>query len=120
MSRILIIDDTPDLRDLLKTFFEAQGHEIIEASSGKKGLEAIHAHQPDIVITDIIMPDMNGVDMIKALRKRDKRLPVVVMSGYQDELGQVERLGVAGTFIKPPNLEELKHLVDLVISKKSA
>ncbi|SMF76691.1 response regulator [Pseudobacteriovorax antillogorgiicola] len=120
MSRILIIDDTLDLRDLLKTFFDALGHEVLEASSGRQGLEKIREHSPDIVITDIIMPDMNGIDMIKSLRKFDKRLPVVAMSGYQDELTNVKRLGVAAAFVKPPNLEELQNLVELVLGKKSA
>ena len=120
MNQILIIDDTHDLRELLKVFFEAKGYEVLEASSGKAGLEIISAKKPSLVITDIIMPDMNGIDVIKEVRRKNKRLPVIAMSGYQDELGQVERLGVNATFIKPPNLEEMGHLVNLLVQKKSA
>ena len=120
MGRILIIDDTPDLRTMLKDFLEGVGHEVLEAKTGTQGLEVIANECPDLVITDIIMPDMNGVDMMKNLRKTNKKLPVIVLSGYQEELAAVKRLGVYASIIKPPNLSELKNLVEVVMRKKSA
>lgn len=121
MSQLLIIDDNNDLRTLLKDYFEALDYEVLEASSGRQGLEVLKAEgEIGAVITDIIMPDMNGLDMIRALRKFNRRMPVLVMSGYEEELAQVKRLGVHGTFSKPPNLEEIKNLVELVLRKETA
>ncbi len=120
MGRILVIDDTADLRIMLKDFFEDLGHEVLEAKTGAEGLHIISGEPLDLVISDIIMPDMNGVDMMKTLRRSNKKLPVIVLSGYQEELSSIKRHGVYACLIKPPNFSELKNLVDIITGKISA
>ena len=120
MNHILIIDDASDLRDLLRIYFEAKGYLVTQANSGRSALDLIAEERPDLIITDIIMPDVSGIEMIKTLRKGDRRLPVVALSGFPEELQQVERLGVTATFLKPPNLNELGRLIELTLGKKSA
>lgn len=117
-SKVLIIDDDAQLRDLLVSFFEAKGFDVVEATSGRMGLEMAGLHHPALIITDIIMPDMNGIDCIKELKRLYKRTSLIAMSGYQDELNQVERFGVVGTFLKPPNLEEMANLASLQLEKR--
>lgn len=120
MSKILVIDDSLDLRQMLKEFFESFDHHVLEAASGREGLEVISEENPDLLITDIIMPDMNGVDMMKALRAHNKRLPVIVLSGFEGELAAIKRLGVFACMTKPPNMSELKQLVEIITDKLSA
>lgn len=81
MSRILIIDDEPGIRRLLRFLLENAGHEIAEAADGGAGVVACAEAQPDLVITDVIMPRMNGVDAILAIRSANPKLPILAISG---------------------------------------
>ncbi len=114
MGRILIIDDEQDLRGVLKAFLEAHDYEIEEAASGRQGLELFLAWRPDLVITDIIMPDMNGIDLVKRIKQRDRQARIIAISGYQEELSTVQRHGVYATLEKPPELKEILRLADLI------
>lgn len=119
MGRILIIDDEQDLRSMLRAYMEAHDYQIEEASTGRQGLEAYLSWQPDLVITDIIMPDINGIDLVKRVRQRDRQARIIVISGYQEELATVQRLGVYASLVKPPELKEILRLADL-ITKRAA
>lgn len=118
--KVLLIDDTLDLRELLRDFLESLDHSVLEAGGGEEALSIAINEKPDLVITDLFIPDLNGVDLIRSLKKRDRRLPIIAISGYQDELLQVERLGVLATLSKPPNFSELKTLLDHLDQKLSA
>jgi CheY-like chemotaxis protein len=82
VARILVVDDDSMIRLVVKTILERQGHTIVLAECGHEGAEAIEAFAFDIAIVDIFMPDMNGLETIKAFRRSAPTLPIVVMSGY--------------------------------------
>ncbi len=90
MARILIVDDTADMRELLKNIVELAGHQVVEAESGRAGLESFATQPADLVMTDIIMPDMDGNELIAKLRAVAPKVKIVAVSGG----GRVRNLGV--------------------------
>jgi CheY-like chemotaxis protein len=79
--RILIVDDEPDVRRLGTTLLEAQGYEVQGAEDGFEGLAALKQSLPDIIISDLQMPNMNGFEFLSVVRRRFPVIPVVVISG---------------------------------------
>lgn len=81
MSSILIIDDEIEVGDALKRVLERAGFEVTVMTSSTNGINAFERAPADLVITDIIMPRIHGIDVIKAIRKRDARAPIIAISG---------------------------------------
>lgn len=83
MSRILVVDDEPDLRFVLRRVFERAGHEVMEAGHGEAALESVRASPPDLVVTDMMMPVMNGADLIGRLRgdTATAKIPILAATG---------------------------------------
>ena len=81
MARILIIDDEDELRILLRQMLEHAGHEVTEAVNGTEGIELYERDTHELIITDIIMPEMEGVETMLALRRTDPELPIIAISG---------------------------------------
>jgi two-component system KDP operon response regulator KdpE len=106
--KVLVVDDEPPIRKLLRVGLHAQGYDIIEASNGKAALERL-AESPDIVILDLGLPDMQGLDLLQTIRGRMESVPIVVLSSRGDESGKVEALdlGADDYVTKPFGLDEL-------------
>lgn len=81
MKNVLVIDDEPAIRRALKRVLERAGHKVRVAADGALGLESLETHMVDVVITDIIMPKVNGVDAIKAIVGKFPRVRIVAISG---------------------------------------
>ena len=81
MASILIVDDELEVREAIRRVLERAGFEVAEANSAAGGLELVEDDPPDIVVTDIIMPRVHGVDFIKALHERHSRVQVIAISG---------------------------------------
>ena len=83
MSRILVVDDEPDQRFLLRRLFERAGHEVSDAADGAAALQAVRAQAPDLVVTDVMMPVMDGVELIRCLRgdPATAHIPILAASG---------------------------------------
>ena len=79
--RILIVDDAPTLRELGKLMLESQGYEVLCAEDGFEGLAALKQSLPDIIISDLRMPNMNGFEFLSVVRRRFPAIPVIVISG---------------------------------------
>ena len=79
--RILIVEDEPSLRQLGRMLFEAQGYEVGEAEDGFEGLAALKQSLPDIIISDLQMPNMNGFEFLSVVRRRFPTIPVIAISG---------------------------------------
>lgn len=110
MASILIIDDEALIRALLRTTLTADGHEVVEASNGRMGLELYRQRPTDLVITDIRMPELNGLDMILELTHGFLNVKVIAMSGVHgdgNELDVAKLLGARHTFQKPFHLHQL-------------
>jgi DNA-binding response OmpR family regulator len=81
MARILIIDDEPHILLMVKKMLERAGYEVDLASNGSEGLRLFDSIQPDLVITDIIMPEKEGLETIREMRRQNKDLQIIAMSG---------------------------------------
>jgi CheY-like chemotaxis protein len=107
MSNVLVVDDEPSFRSLLRIALEAGGHEVREAEDGCKGL-ALYSEQPaDLVITDLGMPQMTGLEMMAAIQRDFGTVKTFVVSGRgEEELDQAKSMGAVAVWSKPFNLDE--------------
>lgn len=96
MANILLIDDDELLRDTLLQMLELDGHRVVEARDGHEGLSRYGAGRFDLVITDVLMPGMDGAQLIVELRKRDGALPILAISGGRRVLTPAFNLQTAG------------------------
>ncbi len=108
-ASVLIVDDEPAIRRLLRTSLTAQGYRISEAETGATAMTRITAEAPDIILLDLGLPDMDGLDVIRALRKDAAHIPIVVLSSRDDERGKVAALdlGADDYVTKPFGMNEL-------------
>jgi DNA-binding response OmpR family regulator len=120
MGSILIIDDSTYTRTKIRDFLKADGHEITEASDGSKGLHAISTRPPDCVILDLIMPDVDGLKILKALHDRGDKVPVVVVTADIQESvrKQCMEFGAAAFISKPPKEDELRRTVKNILGSR--
>ena len=110
MAKVLVVDDEMDIRMLHRMMLETAGHTVIEAHHGGAGLEAAKASQPDIVVTDLMMPVMTGNELITALREIPQlsTVPVLLISSSP---GEPYKAGATMVFRKPVNMAELLQAV---------
>jgi CheY-like chemotaxis protein len=118
--RILAVDDTSDNLFLLQTFLESEGFEVETASSGSISLDKLKQSLPDLILLDVMMPDMNGFEVTEKIRSngRTQRLPILLISAH-DELRMQQGLAVgANDYIqKPIDFERLlSRITDLTHS----
>jgi len=106
--KILVIDDEPPIRKLLRMGLSTQGYQILEAPNGKTALELL-AQDPDLVILDLGLPDIQGHDLLRMIRARNDSVPIVVLSSRGDEAGKVQALdlGADDYMTKPFGMDEL-------------
>lgn len=119
-STVLLVEDEAPLRELLSEALRQDGHAVVMTGDGQEGLRAAAAHTVDVVITDLMMPRMNGWRFISALRERGVDRPVVIITGYMNEEGQevLTSRDVSGFLVKPVDLEELSKVVSGAIESR--
>ena len=107
-AKVLIIDDEPPIRKLLRLGLRAHGYETLEAPNGKAGLDLL-AENPDIIILDLGLPDIEGMELLQRIRQHSESVPVVVLSSRSDESGKVKALdlGADDYVTKPFGMDEL-------------
>jgi two-component system, OmpR family, KDP operon response regulator KdpE len=107
--RVLVIDDEPPIRKLLRVGLSAHGYQIVEASNGKMALDLLSEQTPDLVILDLGLPDMQGHELLRTMRARNDSVPIVVLSSRDDETGKVQALdsGADDYVTKPFGMDEL-------------
>ena len=115
-KRILVVDDNEDLRSTIKALLQADGFDVAVAGDGQAALELHRSSPADVVITDLFMPDKDGIETIVELRKLSPKLKIVAMSGWTSTQGsdylQVAReIGATVTLQKPFDPQELSRVV---------
>jgi DNA-binding response OmpR family regulator len=121
MPRILIIEDDTSLRRALRISLERSGHEIVEAGNGREGIAAFKANPADLVITDLIMPEVEGVETIRRLREMDTKVPILATSGGgrnnpRGYLYIARHLGANQVLEKPFEIETLRTAIATLLS----
>jgi len=107
--RVLIIDDEPPIRRFLKTSLVAQGYQTLETESGEEALAALAKNRIDVIVLDLGLPGMDGLDFLRNLRASGSSVPVIVLSSRTDETGKVKALdsGADDYVTKPFGIDEL-------------
>jgi two-component system OmpR family response regulator len=115
---ILVVDDDPHLREVVRVALELAGHRVVEAADGKAGLLAARRENPALVVLDIMMPELDGLEVCKALRQHSQ-VPIVFLSSRDDELDRVLGLELGGDdyLTKPFSPRELTARVKAVLRR---
>jgi len=116
LAYVLIVDDEPDLITLLTDQVGMLGHEVAVARDGIEGIQSAMARRPDVVVTDVIMPNMDGPEMLQELRRRDETrdVPVIALTALTDARTRTRlaNLGVVGFLAKPYSMRDLAHQIE--------
>lgn len=117
MPRILVTDDSQLTRRILKTILVAEGHQVLEAPSGSAALEMMATENPDCVLLDLLMPVMDGFEVLKELAEKGIRIPVVVLTADIQETVRQKcmKMGAVYFLNKPPKEEELRVAVEAAL-----
>ena len=120
-GKILIVEDSIDAREMLAMLFNMEGYNVATAEDGREGLRRASADNPDLIVTDIQMPYVDGNEMIRRLRAQpdSKRVPIIVMTAYGEDTGnRAVQSGADRAFTKPVDydllLQAIKDLIDQV------
>ena len=113
MPKLLIVDDESDIREFARNFFKKRKIEVFVASGGRQALDLIAQENPDLVLLDVRMEEMTGIEVLRELRQRNLTVKVIMVSGVEEEetIKEANALGVVGYIHKPFILEELEKIV---------
>lgn len=119
-ASILVVEDDVQFRGYLAELLGSHGFKVLEASNGREGLEMYRRHSPDMVVTDIVMPEEEGIGMIWNIRHETTTLPIIAISGGnkgygEDYLRMATRLGVNATLAKPFSNQSLLQAVQQLL-----
>lgn len=121
MARVLIIEDEQNILMALKLCLQRAGHEVITSASGVKGIEAALESKPDLILLDLLLPDMHGVLVCRALKENALlcHVPIVVLSAYSEQQAVTAALdaGAAEYVVKPFEPSTLKEMVRKYVDK---
>jgi DNA-binding NtrC family response regulator len=112
-SRILIVDDDKGIRELLSSLVETEGFRALTAGDGEMALKMIRSEDPDLLLLDIVMPGMDGMEVLRQVKDIDRELPVVLITGYADVPGAVKAMkaGAYDYLPKPFNNQEVIRII---------
>jgi len=124
MAKILIIDDETAIAFMLKKMVERAGHVAEVAGNGNEGLQIFDEFHPDLLITDIVMPEKEGLEIIFDLRRKNPNLKIVAISGggrfqYEGYLNSAKHLGANMVFQKPLDLKEFMNSISKLLSEQT-
>jgi CheY-like chemotaxis protein len=124
VASILVVDDNDQLRATIGRALKGAGHDVVLAANGKSAVALLPTVPYDLVLTDIVMPDMEGLELIRAVRKANPAARIIAMSGggrgaAEDYLTLAKNFGAAATLEKPFNLEVLVRTIEDVLASRS-
>ena len=120
MALVLITDDAAFARRMIRKAVQADGHEVIEAANGKECLEMVAANSPDCIISDLLMPELDGFGVLQALKNQESQIPVIILSAdIQENVRQrCLDLGAFMMLKKPPKAPEIIEALRKALSLK--
>jgi len=118
--KVLYVEDEIALRDITSSSIESIIKELVVADNGKEGLEKFQNEEFDLIITDLSMPVMDGISMIKEIRKLNKTIPIVVTTAFgsqNEEVAKLEKIGMSAYIMKPVDVMKLLQTIDKSIAQ---
>jgi CheY-like chemotaxis protein len=114
---ILVVDDEPAVRDLVKEVLESGGYEVLTAGNGREAMKCLRRNIVDLVITDLVMPEQEGIETIRAIRRGQPGMKILAMSGSAaPHLSTARKLGAQDSIQKPFSLESLLAKVEQLLA----
>lgn len=122
MACVVVIDDQEPIRRIVRRALEQDGHQVLDAEDGELGLQLLERHPVDVVVSDIFMPGMDGIQMLRQIRKQFPAVKVIVMSGGDssgmlDLRRDAELLGAVKSLSKPFTTHEIVTIVNSVLER---
>ena len=123
-TKIMVVDDEPNIVQTLQDRLEMNEYEVVTAGNGKEGLEKFEQEQPDVILLDVIMPIMDGHEMLEALRKRPtgQNVSVIMLTARSQtqDIARANACGIDDYIVKPFDLSELLEKIESVVEHRSA
>jgi len=118
MSKIMVVDDEVKACELLERFLERKGYDVITFYSGEKALENVKYESPDVILLDIKMPGMDGIEVLRNIRQFDKDVGIIMVTAMNDEATGKEatRLGANDFITKPVDLDHLETSIRKILT----
>ncbi len=109
MVKVLLVDDAPDVREMISDFLKMEGYQVVTASNGLEALQVLEKEKPEAAIVDIEMPEMNGLEFSKKVLSQNPNFPIVIISAYVEKysMDYISKIGIKTILRKPINLNEL-------------
>src|SRR6516225_6194388 len=121
MERVLIVDDDPDIQRLVSYNLSQAGFQVLSASTGRTALDSVQKQPPDLIILDIMMPDVDGMEVCRTLRQREnsRRIPIIMLTARSEEIDRVVgfELGADDYVMKPFSPRELVLRVKSILKR---
>ena len=119
-GKILIVDDEEGIREILSRYLSKQGYAVVTAQNGKEGIETFKKEEFDLVISDIRMPEMDGVAFLNLIKKSDPDVEVIMVTAYETMESAIESLrkGAYDYIIKPFSIEKIAITVEKALEKR--
>jgi two-component system alkaline phosphatase synthesis response regulator PhoP len=121
-AKILVVDDEPNIVQTLQDRLEMNDYKVVTATNGQAGLEKAMSEQPDIILLDVIMPIMDGLEMLERLRKNEstKHLPVIMLTArsQNQDITRANSYGIEDYVVKPFDLSELLEKIESILENK--
>lgn len=117
-NKLLIVDDQYGIRILLNEVFQREGYTTFQAANGLQALEIVQKHQPNLVLLDMKIPGMDGIEILKRIKAMNQQIKVIIMTAYGelDMIQETKELGAIMHFAKPFDIDELREAVKKYIS----
>lgn len=111
--KIMVVDDEPDICELLTRFLTKRNYEVTSFTSGKKALEHLKTNGVNLILTDMNLPEMSGIELIKATKELKPNLPILVMTSHPGSglMQKIIEMGISDYLAKPFNLDSLEKII---------
>ena len=119
MAQVLVVDDDDSIRFLVREELSLDGHSVRTAPDGLSGLRAVRESTPDVVVLDVKMPGMGGLEVLRVLKAAHPALPVLLFTAYGDYRAEAEALGADAYFVKSANLAPLKEAILRAVTREN-
>lgn len=119
-KKVLVVDDDPDFLGMIRARLREGGYEVVIAAESENALEKLEAEKPDVVLLDIQMPKVDGLKVLRSIRKVDKKLPVYILTAFpnSERFETAKKLGASGFIVKTSDLK--KEVQNITVSLKLA
>jgi len=119
MHKILLVEDEQHQRELYATELEEEGYEVEQAGNGKEAVEKVKTSKYDLVILDIRMPEMDGIEALGKILSRDKKIPIIIHTAYSNYKSNFMTWTADAYVTKTTNIEELKNKITEILASRA-